>query len=76
MANQKETPQMPRQKAEPLASSSINSQTREEEIGYHKGAITTLINERNELIRIVHTVDAIMQAHLKRLEELGVKVKK
>jgi hypothetical protein len=50
--------------------------SKEEEIGFHKGAITTLINERNELIKMIGNVDAIMQAHIKRLEELGVKVQR
>ncbi len=50
--------------------------SREEEIGYHKGALTTLVNERNELIKMAQTVESIMQAHIKRLEELGVKIQK
>ena len=44
------------------------------EIGFHQGAITTLVNERNEIVRMVSNVEAIIQAHVKRLEELGVKV--
>ncbi|MFH1289913.1 MAG: hypothetical protein ABIH92_00735 [Nanoarchaeota archaeon] len=48
--------------------------TKEEEIGYHKGALTTLINERNELVKMAQVVEQIMQAHIKRLEELGVKL--
>ncbi len=47
---------------------------KEEEIGYHKGALTTLINERNELIKMAQIVEQLMQAHMKRLEELGVKI--
>ena len=50
--------------------------SREEEIGYHKGAISTLVNERNELIKMAQIVEQIMQAHMKRLEELGVKIDK
>ena len=46
----------------------------EEEIGFHKGALNTLANERNELFKMMQNVEAIMQAHLKRLEELGVKI--
>jgi len=46
----------------------------EEEIGFHKGALNTLSAERNELVKMVMNVEAIMQAHLKRLEELGVKI--
>jgi len=47
-----------------------------EEIGFHKGALNTLAAERNELVKMVQNVEAIMQAHLKRLEELGVDIKK
>ncbi|VVB78114.1 Uncharacterised protein [uncultured archaeon] len=48
--------------------------SREEEIGFHKGCLNTLAAERNELFKMIQTVEAIMQAHLKRLEELGVKI--
>ncbi|MBT3397637.1 hypothetical protein HOA55_03390 [archaeon] len=46
----------------------------EEEIGFHKGAINTLVAERNELVKMVANVEAILQAHLKRLKELGVDI--
>lgn len=49
---------------------------KEEEIGFHKGALNTLLNERNELIKMAQVVEQIMQGHLKRLEELGVKFDK
>ena len=48
--------------------------SKEEEIGFHKGALNTLAAERNELVKMVGNVEAIMQAHMKRLEELGVKI--
>ena len=48
--------------------------SKEEEIGFHKGALNTLVAERNELVKMVSNVEAIMQAHLKRLEELGIKI--
>lgn len=48
--------------------------SKEEEIGYHKGALNTLSNERNELAKIIHIVDTFIQGHLKRLQELGVKI--
>lgn len=50
--------------------------SQEEEIGYHKGALGTLVNERNELLKMAQVVEQIMQAHMKRLEELGVKIDK
>ena len=46
-----------------------------EEIGFHKGALNTLAAERNELVKMVQNVEAIMQAHLKRLGEMGVEIK-
>ena len=48
--------------------------SKEEEVGFHKGAINTLAAERNELVKMVQNVEMIMQAHIKRLEELGVKI--
>ena len=48
--------------------------SKEEEIGFHKGALNTLVAERNELVKMIGNVEAIMQGHLKRLEELGVKL--
>jgi DNA polymerase I-like protein with 3'-5' exonuclease and polymerase domains len=47
---------------------------KEMEIGFHQGALNTLINERNELVKMIQQVEMVMQAHLKRLEEMGVKV--
>ena len=48
--------------------------SKQEEIGFHKGALNTLLAERNEIIKMIANVEAIMQAHLKRLQELGVKI--
>ena len=48
---------------------------KEEEIGYHKGALNTLMNERNELIKIIQVVDSYIQGHMKRLQDLGVEIK-
>ncbi|MCK4647302.1 hypothetical protein KAT24_00015 [Candidatus Pacearchaeota archaeon] len=50
--------------------------SKETEIGFHQGALNTLVNERNELIKMIQNIESIMQAHLKRLEELGVKIEK
>ena len=48
--------------------------SKEEQIGYHKGSLSTLIAERSELIRIVSVIEQLMQAHLQELEKLGVNV--
>ncbi len=50
--------------------------SKEMEIGFHQGALNTLVNERNELIKMIAQVEQVMQAHLKRLEGLGVKIQK
>lgn len=47
---------------------------KETEIGFHQGALNTLVNERNELIKMIQNIESIMQAHVKRLEELGLKI--
>ena len=49
--------------------------SKEMEIGFHQGSLNTLLNERNEMIRMVQQIESVMQAHIKRLEELGVKVR-
>jgi uncharacterized protein YqgV (UPF0045/DUF77 family) len=49
---------------------------KETEIGFHQGALNTLVNERSELFKMIQNVESVMQAHIKRLEELGVKIDK
>jgi hypothetical protein len=44
----------------------------EEQIGFHKGALTTLAKERQEFVRLLQIVEQLMQAHLKALKDLGV----
>ena len=52
------------------------SLSKDEQIGYHKGALSTLIAERNELLRVVNVTESLMQAHASELEKLGVKLQK
>lgn len=44
----------------------------EEQIGFHKGALTTLAKERQEFSKILQVVEQLMQMHVKALKELGV----
>ncbi len=44
----------------------------EEQIGFHKGALSTLAKEREEMLRILKIVEQLMQLHVKSLKELGV----
>jgi len=48
--------------------------SKEEKIGFHKGSISTLLAERNELLKIVSVTESLVQAHAKELEKLGVKI--
>ena len=50
--------------------------TKDEQIGFHKGSLTTLIKEKQELERLLTIVNTIAQAHLKALKDLGVDVEK
>ena len=44
----------------------------DEQIGFHKGALTTLAKELQEFTRILQVVEQLMQAHIKALKDLGV----
>lgn len=47
--------------------------TKEQEIAYHQGALQALASEYNELVRMIKTVEAIMKAHIEKMQQLGVK---
>ena len=49
---------------------------KEEQIGFHKGALTTLAKEREEMMRILQIVEQLMQMHIKGLKDLGVDLQK
>jgi len=49
---------------------------KDEQVGFHKGALTTLAKEREEMIKIVSIVEQLMQMHIRSLKELGVDLKK
>jgi len=51
------------------------SMSKDEMIGFHKGSIQTLVNERNELAKIVQITEALIKAHLEELKKLGVEIK-
>lgn len=46
--------------------------SKDEQVGVHKGSLSVLAAERNELVRMVTVVEQLMQAHIKALKELGV----
>jgi hypothetical protein len=55
---------------------SSKPESREEQIGFHKGALSTLAKERQELGRILQIVEQLMQMHVGALKELGVDLQK
>lgn len=44
----------------------------DEKIGFHKGAMQTLIGEKTELLKMINTVDQLIQAHNTALKEQGI----
>jgi hypothetical protein len=50
--------------------------SKEEQIGFHKGSLSTLAKEREELMRLLQIVEQLMQMHIKNLKELGVDLEK
>jgi hypothetical protein len=50
--------------------------SKEEQIGFHKGALSTLSKERQEFARILQIVEQLMQMHVAALSELGVDLQK
>lgn len=47
-------------------------ENKDEQIGFHKGSLSTLAKERQELARILQIVETLMHSHLKALKELGI----
>ena len=47
-----------------------------EKVGYHKGALEALLNERAELARLLQIVNSFVEKHSKALQEMGVDVEK
>ena len=47
---------------------------KDEQIGFHKGAIDTLLKERQEMVRIITVIDQLLKAHAGALHQLGVKI--
>ena len=49
-----------------------NMADKAEQIGFHKGALSTLAKEREEFLKVLNVVEQLMQMHLNGLKELGV----
>ena len=56
-----------------MAKEEIKPETnKSEKIGFHKGSLSTLSKEREELMRILQIVEQLMQMHIKELKGMGV----
>ncbi len=47
-----------------------------EQVGFHKGSLTTLAKEREELRRMLGIVEQLMHMHIKALKDLGIDLEK
>ncbi len=54
----------------------MTQQSKDEQIGIHKGSLSALAKEREGLSAILSIVEQQMQAHVKSLKELGVDLAK
>lgn len=50
--------------------------SKDEQVGFHKGALSTLAKEREEFQKVIAIVEQLMQMHVKALKELGVDLEK
>ncbi len=58
--------------AEKKAEQPAPEASKEEQIGFHKGSVSTLSKERQELVRILGIVEQLLQMHVQELKRLGV----
>lgn len=52
------------------------SASKDEQVGFHKGALATLAKEREEMQKILNIVEQLMHMHIKELKDLGVDLSK
>ena len=51
-------------------------ENKDEQVGFHKGALSTLVKERQEMLKILQIVEQLMQMHISALKELGIDLAK
>jgi hypothetical protein len=50
--------------------------SKDEQIGFHKGSLSVLAKEREELMRMLGIVEQLMQMHIAELQQHGVDLTK
>ncbi len=56
-------------------SKEVSDMDKKEQIGFHEGALSTLVKEREELVKTLGIVEKLMQMHMNSLSGLGVDLK-
>ena len=51
-------------------------ESKDEKIGFHKGSLSVLAKEREEMMRILGIIEQLMQMHVGELQRLGVDLTK
>ncbi len=54
----------------------VANMSKDEQIGFHKGSLSTLTKERAEMLKILNIVEQFMQMHIAALKELGIDLEK
>lgn len=67
---------MTAKKEDKKAAAETKEMPKDEQVGFHKGSLTVLAKERQELQRILGIVEQLMQMHLSELKRLGVDLSK
>lgn len=67
---------MTSKKEEKSAADSTKEMPKDEQVGFHKGSLTVLAKERQELQRILGIVEQLMQMHLSELKRMGIDLSK
>lgn len=62
--------------AKKAAKNTTSKTSKDEQVGFHKGALSTLAKEREEMARILSIVEQLMQMHISALKELGIDLTK
>ena len=67
---------MANKKEDKNAAAEAKEMPKDEQVGFHKGSLTVLAKERQEMQRILGIVEQLMQMHLSELKRMGVDLSK
>ena len=67
---------MATKKEDKSAAAETKEMPKDEQVGFHKGSLTVLAKERQEMQRILGIVEQLMQMHLSELKRMGIDLSK